>query len=123
VNKSEVLQRSLLHALGFLQRTLAAPESEIQRAAAIQGFEFTYELSWKLLQERLREEGVDVATPRATFRSAGDAGLIDDVSAWLGYLNARNLTSHTYNEGTANEVYAVVKGSFADDVATLVRPH
>jgi hypothetical protein len=31
---------------------------------------------------------------------------------WLGYLSARNLTSHTYNQAIAAEVYAVIDGGF-----------
>jgi len=42
-------------------------------------FQFTYELSWKLLRARLREEGVEAATPRAVFRAAGEAGLLASV--------------------------------------------
>jgi nucleotidyltransferase substrate binding protein (TIGR01987 family) len=109
-----------MRALAFLERTLAEQQSEIQRAASIQAFEFTYELSWKLLQELLRDEGVEAVTPRATFRSAGDAGLVNDVEAWFGYLRARNLTSHTYNEDTAKEVYDVISGGFVDDVEALI---
>ena len=120
MSKREGLRASLVRALAFLERTLVEPQSEIQRAASIQAFEFTYELSWRLLQELLRDEGVEAATPRATFRSAGDAGLIDDVEAWFGYLRARNLTSHTYNEATAREVYAVVSGGFAHEVGAII---
>lgn len=119
-SKADALARSLGHALRFLERVLATPPDEIQRAAAIQAFECTYELSWKLLQARLRDEGVAVATPRATFRAAGDAGLVASVEPWLDYLDVRNLTSHTYNEATAEQVYAVISAAFVEDVHSLL---
>lgn len=39
--------------------------------------------------------------------------VIDHVEKWIEFLNARNLTSHTYNESTANEVYAIAKDFLA----------
>lgn len=120
--KSDALRRSLAGALTFLEKVLTTPRGDIQRAAAIQAFESTYDLSWKLLQARLREEGVEVSTPRAAFRAAGDAQLIESVERWLDYLDARNLTSHTYSETTAEQVYAVIAGDFAADVRMLLHP-
>lgn len=120
-SKRDGLALSLVKATDFLSRALLTSPSEIQRAAAIQGFEFSFELGWKLLQERLREEGVAVATPRATLRAAGDAGLIDSVERWLDYLEARNLTSHTYNERVAERVYGIIAGGFLDDVRLLLQ--
>jgi nucleotidyltransferase substrate binding protein (TIGR01987 family) len=122
MSRAEAIAESLAGAVRFLEKVLAAPESDIQKAAAIKPFEFCFKLSWKLLQERLREEGVDVATPRAAFRAAGDAQLIAEVEPWLTYLGARNLTSHTYNEKTAEQVYAVIRGGFPDAVRELLEP-
>jgi nucleotidyltransferase substrate binding protein (TIGR01987 family) len=120
VSKAEVLAASLSDATRFLEKVLGTEPSDIQLAAAIQAFEFTYELSWKLLQAQLRDEGVESATPRAVFRSAGDAGLIPSVERWIGYLRARKLTSHTYREDTAEQVYGVISGSFVNDVKALL---
>jgi nucleotidyltransferase substrate binding protein (TIGR01987 family) len=119
-DRSAVIARSLQSATQFLERVLAAPQDDIQQAAAIQAFEFTYELSWKLLQARLRDEGLQVATPRSAFRAAGDAQLIASVERWLVYLDARNLTSHTYNRQTADQVYAVISGGFLADAQALL---
>lgn len=118
--KTDKLRHSLTNAVAFLGKVLRTEASDVQQAAAIQAFEFTYELSWKLLQYQLQDQGVQAATPKAVFRAAGDAGLIDDVLHWFGYLDARNLTSHTYNEATANEVYSVITGNFVSDVEKLL---
>jgi nucleotidyltransferase substrate binding protein (TIGR01987 family) len=121
-SKSGPLSDSLTRASAFLSTVLAAPESEIQRAAAIQAFEFTYALAWKLQQSRLHDEGLSLASPRAVFRAAGDVGLIDSVERWFGYLDARNLTVHTYNDQTAAQLYAVIVGGFLSDVKRLLPP-
>jgi len=42
-------------------------------------------------------------------REAGRHGLIDSVEEWFSYHRARNLTSHTYSEKLADEVYQVAK--------------
>lgn len=57
---------------------------------------------------------------RNLFREAGRQGLIDDVLRWFAYHKARNLTSHTYNENTAEETFLVVK-QFSTDVEKLFK--
>lgn len=120
MTKEQALAGNLASAADFLERTLAATRSDIQRAATIQAFEFCFELGWKLMQERLRNDGIDVATPRAAFRAAGDAGYIESVERWLGYLAARNLTSHTYNQALAAQVYEVIAGGFLPSARALI---
>jgi hypothetical protein len=35
-------------------------------------------------------------------------GLVDDVSRWFGFVEARDKTSHTYDKKVAGEVFAVI---------------
>jgi len=74
----------------------------------IQRFEFTHELAWKMLKLRLEEEDVFVKTPRETMQAALQAEFIVDGNAWTDLQKMRNLTSHTYNEDLADEVYNFV---------------
>jgi nucleotidyltransferase substrate binding protein (TIGR01987 family) len=104
VNKRESLAANLATAIAFLGKALETEPSDIQQAATIQAFEFCFELAWKLLNTRLKDEGLDLATPRSVLRAAGDTGMIGSVEDWLGYLQARNLTSHTYNQALADQV-------------------
>ena len=46
--------------------------------------------------------------------------MIDSVEDWLGYLRARNLTSHTYNRPVADQVYGVISGGFLGAVRALL---
>ena len=93
-------------ALDSLTKILKEKKNDIVRDATIQRFEYTFELSWKLLKRYLESEtNIIEASIKNLFREAGKLGLIDSVEDWFKYLEARNLTSHTYSESTAEEVF------------------
>jgi nucleotidyltransferase substrate binding protein (TIGR01987 family) len=81
------------------------------RAAVIQHFEYTYELSWKMMKRfiEMEDKNEDFLTKKDLFRIAGEKGLIDDFHKWVEFHKARNKTAHTYNEDTAKEVYNIAK--------------
>lgn len=106
-----VLERLTLarKALGMLKEVafLEAP-TPVERDAAVQRFEYTFEAFWKALQAYLRErEGLEAASPKATFRLARAVGLLDEEETLLSLAmtDDRNLTVHTYNEGLAKAIY------------------
>jgi nucleotidyltransferase substrate binding protein (TIGR01987 family) len=96
------------------------------RAGVVQHFEFTYELSWKFIQRWLKvnqPEG-DPGLPRTRkelFRLAARVGLIDDPTPWFTFGDARNLTSHTYDEERARQVYEVALDFLAEARDLLAR--
>jgi len=97
-------------ALDSLTKVLRENKNDIVRDATIQRFEYTFELSWKLLKRYIEsQQNVIESSIKNLFREAGKLGLIDNVEDWFGYLDARNLTSHTYNEITAEEVFLKAK--------------
>ncbi len=85
--------------------------SDLEREGLIQRFEYTFELAWKTLKDRLEYDGVQVptATPRKVIRSGFAAGLIDDGEAWIDMLTDRNAMSHQYDfdifEAVADKVH------------------
>ena len=97
-----------LKALGQLAKAAQQPKDEYLRDSVIQRFEFTHELAWKMLKLRLEEEDIFVKTPRETLQAALQAGLIEDGNSWSDLQKMRNLTSHTYNEDLADDVYTYV---------------
>ena len=102
-------------ALTSLEEFLAEPvRTNRDKAGIIQAFEFTYELTWKTFQKLAQEEGLHVATPRQAFSSALQAGFVlpEDEATWLGMMQDRNLTSHTYHESLATEIVARVRMSY-----------
>ncbi|EAX48919.1 nucleotidyltransferase substrate binding protein, HI0074 family [Thermosinus carboxydivorans Nor1] len=108
-------------AVRRLQEALAEDLSNILvYDGVIQRFEFTYELAWKLIKAYLEYEGIaDVKSPRAAFKEAFTAGLIDNGEIWLEMIDDRNLTAHTYNEENAKQIYAKVKEKYFPQFATL----
>jgi len=50
-------------------------------------------------------EKPDGLTNKQFFRMGCEQGMIRDVEAWFDYLEKRNMTSHTCNQATAEEVY------------------
>jgi nucleotidyltransferase substrate binding protein (TIGR01987 family) len=100
------LLRLLNTALSRLDTALAQPVNEFVRDSAIQRFEFTFELVWKSLKAYAEESGLVVFSPRDSVRTAFQLGVIQEDPEWFRMLEDRNLTSHTYNEATAESIYS-----------------
>ena len=111
---------SLNKAVDTLGRSLRAAHSnkesmsedlrETVRAGVIQNFEVAYEQCWKFIQRWIRQNRTpeDADFPRTRkelFRMAARYGLISDPLPWFAFGEARNLTSHTYDEAQAASVY------------------
>lgn len=80
------------------------------RDGAIQRFEFCTELSWKAMREYLLDQGFcELNSPKAVIRQAFACGMIADDAAWISLLNDRNLTSHVYDEKTAQDIFARIQ--------------
>lgn len=101
-------------ALARLNKALERDKSDdIVLDAVIQRFEFTYELSWKLIKDYLSYNGIaDVRTPREAFKEAFAVGLLNEGDAWIDMLEDRNRTSHTYDEEEARAIYERVKSNY-----------
>lgn len=114
----------LRKALISLKTAIVQPKDEFVRDAAIQRFEYTYELAWKMLKRHLDEsEGaatVDPLSRKDLFRLGGERGIVENVEAWFAYHRARNETSHTYDENKAEQVYEVAR-QFAGDAEKLLQ--
>ena len=75
------------------------------RDSIIQRFEFVTELSWNLMKKYLDENLVlEVYSPRSVIKESYKQDLIENGELWLDILEDRNLTSHTYDENTANRI-------------------
>ena len=105
MQKIEHLKEQLQKANSRLEEALKQPENNLQRDAVIKRFEFCFEMAWKLMAEYLKYKGFEVYGPRDSIRSGAQNGLAIDSEKWMGLLEARNLTTHTYNEETSNVVY------------------
>jgi len=77
--------------------------------SAIKRFEYTIELFWKLLKVLFEEQGQKLNFPKEILSKAYMSGLIDNELAWLSMIDARNATSHTYDEHAADEVFESIQ--------------
>jgi nucleotidyltransferase substrate binding protein (TIGR01987 family) len=98
-------QQALAAAIARLREVLKLPESDVSRDAAIQRFEFCFELAWKSIQERARDEGLDCQSPKACLRVGFKTSWIENEQGWLAMLEDRNRTSRTYDEDLAKTVF------------------
>ena len=98
--------QNLEKSLGFLEQAISIEDPDIiQKAGLIQFFEISFELTWNVMKEYLEEQGFqDIRSPRDTIKKAFETELITNGHIWLQTLQNRNLTSHTYDEETADRV-------------------
>lgn len=83
--------------------------SDLEKEGLIQRFEYTYELAWKTLQDLLREKGyIDIAGPNPVIEQAFKDGYLKDGQGWKKMKKSRELTSHTYDTDTANEIAKLI---------------
>ncbi len=86
-------------------------EMEIQ--GLIKAFEYTFELSWKTLQDLLKEKGYfDIIGPKPVIEQSFQDGYISDGKGWMRMHKSRNLTSHTYDEDTAREIVTSIRDDY-----------
>ena len=65
------------------------------------------------MRDLLRSQGnADLLGSRDTLREAFRLGLVADGEAWMLMIQDRNLTSHTYNRGTAIEIGAHIRDAY-----------
>ncbi|MGV8145865.1 MAG: HI0074 family nucleotidyltransferase substrate-binding subunit [Alkaliphilus sp.] len=96
-------------------------EDDIVIDATIQRFEFTYELSWKLMKAYLEYNGNLAATsPRKAIKESYKEGLIKDGNIWLEMLQDRNRTSHTYDEASALDIFDTIQNVYVDVFEKLI---
>ncbi|MDD2734920.1 MAG: nucleotidyltransferase substrate binding protein [Desulfuromonadaceae bacterium] len=93
-------------ALAQLKKFIDKGElNELEEQGIIQAFEYTYELAWNVIRDYLREQGnQNIHGSRDAIREAFNLELIGDGEGWMDMLKDRNLTSHTYNEETAQAI-------------------
>ena len=116
-------------ALSSLERAIArsasSPGDEELRDAVIQRFEYSYELSWKMLKRHSEEvvpdsESVDRLSFKELMREAAERGLIPAVEPWIEYRYQRNFASHGYDEEKARAVHKSALSFLVDSRALLV---
>lgn len=96
------------------------PENGFILDSCIQRFEYTYELSWKMLKRFLETTGatpgeVDEMAFADLIRAGSEKGLLlHGWDRWKAYREARGTTSHTYNRKKAMEVFSQIPAFYEE---------
>lgn len=120
MEKVKYKYEKFISSLNALQRSLktfdrsAVPEDIKNEliASLVKHYELCYEIVWKFLKiylEKRFSEHID--SPKKVFRRCFEVGLIDKntTEELLGISEARNATSHDYDEETAHEICKRIK--------------
>jgi nucleotidyltransferase substrate binding protein (TIGR01987 family) len=105
VKSYEALDRSLSF-FSSGKYSFTTEEKETLVAGLIKHFELSYEMGWKFLQQYLKHKyEINLASPKAIFRECFAQKIVDydTTEELLNMSNARNQTTHDYNEETAQE--------------------
>ncbi len=103
-----------------LERHQREPGDEQVRDGLIQRFEYTYELSHRMLRRFIRQaaaspEEVDRMAFQDLIRTANQQGLLlGDWPAWRSYRELRGRTSHPCEAETAERVVQAIPGFLAE---------
>jgi len=119
--------RSALSRLAEGYQRYQTDVSDIQiRDGLIKRYEFTYEISHKMLKRHLEmtsanPEAFDALPFADLIRTANEQSLLkSDWSAWNIFREMRAKTSHTYDEDIAQTVVKIIP-AFIDEIEFLVR--
>ena len=109
--------RNFSRAYSLLREALESQVEELtqlEREGVIQRFEFTFELSWQLLKDRMEFDGVSVSpiSPRNVIREAASKGLVNDGQIWEEMIEDRNRMSHRFDCDLFEEVLTNVRGDY-----------
>lgn len=88
--------------------------SQLEKEGVIQRFEYTFELAWNVLKDRMMHDGIqlDRISPKNVIRQAWASHYINDAETWLKMLGDHNLMSHTYNFATFEAVIARIRAFY-----------
>lgn len=97
----------LLKAFKKFEKFRLHTNTEQEKAGAIQAYEYSFELVWKVMKRLLAERGKIANSPKEVFRMAALENFIEDPEVWFDFLKKRNITVHTYEEDSIEEVVSV----------------
>jgi nucleotidyltransferase substrate binding protein (TIGR01987 family) len=85
--------------------------SRLEKEGIVQRFEFTLELGWKTLKDKMEFDGIvfDRISPEMVAKVAYHAKYTEDIDLWIEMINHRNLLSHTYDFDKAEEIIVAIQ--------------
>lgn len=105
---------SLKTSIELYNNSLNEPNEDARlafRDACIQRFEYCIELSWKTSMKIL---GSMTSAAKPAIREMARNNLIADAEPWLKFIEARNNSSHSYDEDVAKKVFIEIELFFPE---------
>lgn len=94
--------------------------SKLEKQGLIQAFEYTHELAWKTLKDFIESRGSsEIYGSKDASKEAFRLGIIENGEAWMSMVKSRNLTSHTYDENTTNQIIELILNSYFAEFDSL----
>ena len=113
-------KNALVQLLEAVELARQRPLSKLEKQGVIQAFEFTHELAWNVLKDFLQDQGDQTLKgSKDATRAAFKVGLIEDGERWMAMIQSRNLSSHTYDEQTAESLVTAIFNDYVPLFITL----
>ena len=95
--------------------------NQLEKEGIIQRFEYTFELAWKVIKDKMQEDGLVMETisPKYVVRKAFETKYIDNAETWMLMIGDRNLMSHTYDFSKFEEIILSIKTNYLDILSKL----
>ncbi|MDA3940420.1 MAG: HI0074 family nucleotidyltransferase substrate-binding subunit [Spirochaetia bacterium] len=94
--------------------------SDIEQRGLIQAFEYTYELAWNTIKDFYGSIGeTEIQGSKDAYRMAFNRELVSNKTL-IETVRSRQLTSHTYNEETADEIFNDIINKYFDAFKELL---
>lgn len=98
-------QKALQQLKAAIALSKERPLSDLERQGLVQAFEFTHELAWKTMKDFIESKGNEpIYGSKDATREAFSLGILKDGQGWMNMIESRNLTSHTYNLDTVQQI-------------------
>jgi nucleotidyltransferase substrate binding protein (TIGR01987 family) len=123
-------KRAILLLRSALEERALSEYSNLEQEGIIQRFEYTLELAWKVLKDRMEDDGIiiDTISPKGVIRQAFNSKYINNPEIWMRMIGDRNLLSHTYDfeqfsvilQTVKNEYLPVLDGFYLECFAIII---
>ena len=106
-------KKALLQLNKAVQLNQQRPLSDLEKQGLIQSFEYCHELAWNVLKDFFEYQGkTAIMGSHDATREAFSRNLLTDGESRMEMITSRNQSSHTYDEGLANEITKKIIGSY-----------
>ena len=103
-----------------LEEGVKIAKEELEKDGVVQRFEFSFELLWKTLKIFLKDSGIEVKTPRDSFKEAFKVGWVVEEKVFLNMLDDRNKTSHIYDKVSSEKIFNRIKKNYSSEIAKII---